>query len=366
MSKGKRHTFTIGIFGQNFKQNNLIGQALGAPDSSSDIQVYSRYEENLGYTFMASTPIGYPDKIKPMLQILRLASIHLLVIDLDLDLDSLIGEILVGIDLKNQLHRANLIVVISNITSTNEWKLAKIKKQIHTILNTTSLKESKVIELKTKQDYDNLKKLIIETGLENPQYINHEPQYAKVLIDSAFPVKGIGTVILGIVESGLVKVGQLVEIHGYEDGPKKVIIRSIQKQDRNFKTAEQGDRIGFALKGNISAKDIKRDNIIVTPGIFKSEKKIIANVYISPFYKPKGGSIKPGDDTQYHAMVDLKSSAFKFSIEKSFEPGQWNQAVLNFEKFLAHDGSGLKGIITEMNKFNNKLRIVGMFNQIMK
>ena len=90
-----------------------------------------------------------------------------------------------------------------------------------------------------------------------------------------------------------------------ENGGDAIIIKSIQKQDRNFKTAGVGDRVGLALKGNISADQISRDNLITSQGKFISENKIEAIVYINQFYKPKGGSIKPNDGIQYFGLVDL-------------------------------------------------------------
>lgn len=157
----------------------------------------------------------------------------------------------------------------------------------------------------------------------------------------------------------------MLELVGYEETGKKVIIRNIQKHDRNFKSAFEGDRVGLALKGNISPKDISRDNMLVSQGIFKQEKKIDANVYINPFYKPKGGSIKPGETIQYHAIVNLKASPMKFIEGDELSPGKKGSATIKFDKLLYHDGSGLKGIITELNKFADKLRIVGWFTQVL-
>jgi GTPase len=185
-----------------------------------------------------------------------------------------------------------------------------------------------------------------------------------VLVDHVFPVKGIGTVILGIVKQGEVHSGQMLEITGYESAVKKVIIRSIQKHDRTFKVAYEGDRVGLALKGNISPRDISRDNIIVTPGIFEQEKEIDAEVFVSQFYKPKEGKINSNDGFQYYGLIKLKLSPFKFIDGQNIIPGKSGTMKIRFDKSVVHNGEGLKGIITELNRFENKLRIVGYFKQI--
>ncbi|MGV9172058.1 MAG: hypothetical protein ACOC44_02705 [Promethearchaeia archaeon] len=48
MIKNAEQTFTVGIVGNNYEQQRLIGQDLGSPDSVSDIQVFERYDSTLG------------------------------------------------------------------------------------------------------------------------------------------------------------------------------------------------------------------------------------------------------------------------------------------------------------------------------
>ncbi len=364
MSEVKEQNFIVGIFGENSQQTKLIGQALGAPGTKSDIQFYNRLDSSSGHVFCALTPIDYPDKIRPFFQVLTISNIHLLVIDLNIGLNAVIGEILVGVDIYRQLFDTRALIIIAGISSKTEWKLAKTKKRIKEILNTTSLKGTEIIDLRTKEDYEKIKKKVIETGLilHKPEYKKNS--YAKILIDHAFPVKGIGTVILGVVKRGNINTSQMVEIVGYNGPNKKVIIRNIQKHDRDFKTAWEGDRVGLALKGNISPDDLSRDNLIVSQGVFKQEKEIKAEVYINNFYKPKKGFIKPGDGIQYNGLVELKNSPLKFIDGEELIPGKSGIATLKFDKPLVHDGTGLQGIISEFTRFDNKLRIVGHFIQL--
>ena len=365
MSEVKERNFLIGIFGENLDHRQLIGQALGAPGTKSDIAFYNRLDEDAGHVFCAMTPIDYPDKIRPFLQILKISNIHLLVIDLEVGLNASVGEILVGMDLFHQLFNTVCLVVIAGINSKTEWKLKQIEGEIKRILNSTSLKDTEIFKLILKEDYERLKQKIIDLGLKLPEPELDRAPYSKILIDHVFPVKGIGTVILGLIKRGIINTRQMFEIIGYEGPAKKVLIKSIQKHDRDFKIAYEGDRVGIALKGNISPKDISRDNIIVSQEKFKQEKEIKARVYINRFYKPKEGVIKPGDGTQYHSFVELKGSPFKFSKGEELIPGKSGIVTLNFDKSLVHDGTGLKGIIADLNRFENKLRILGYYIQLL-
>jgi len=341
MSEVVERNFIVGILGDNFDINNLIGQALGSPGTKSDILFYNRLDVSLNQVFCGLTPIDYPEKIKPLLQTLAISNIHILVIDLNVGLNASIG----------------------GINSKSEWRLPEIRKKLEAILKGTSLNDTEIFELKIKEDYKNLKKKIIDLGIKLLEKEPNSEENTKILIDHVFPVKGIGTVILGIVKQGKVQSGQMLEIVGYEAAVKKVIIRSIQKHDRTFKVAYEGDRVGLALKGNISPHDVSRDNLLVSPGVFKQELEIKAKVFINQYYAPKGGIIKPGDGVQYYGLVGLKLSPLKFIEGQELTPGKSGIVKIHFDKTVVHDAEGLKGIITELNRFNNKLRIVGYFLQ---
>lgn len=365
MSGLVEQNFIIGILGENLEYNKLIGQAFGAPGTKSDIQFYNRLDAELNQIFCALTPLDYPEKIKPFLQTLLLTNIHLLVLDLDIGLNAVAGEIIVAMDLYHKLYGAKDLVIISGINSNNQWKLLSLMNKVKKILETTSLKGTEIFELNHKEDYLTLKKKVVKIGLTSQELDKKTNGITKVLIDHAFPVKGIGTVILGIVKEGTINAGQMLELSGYNGPSKKVIVRSIQKHDRDFKTAIKGDRVGIALKGNISPEEISRDNILATQGLLKSEKEVKAEVFINQFFKPKNGKISPGDGIQYNALVDISSSPFKFKSGEEISPGNSGIVSLKFDKPLFHNSTGLKGIITDLNRFENKLRIVGYFTQIL-
>ncbi len=364
MSEQYENTFVIGIIGENFEQNNLIGQAFGAPGTKSDIQFYNRLDSKLNQVFCALAPVNYPEKIKPFLQTLELSDIHILVIDLEIGLNSVIGESLIGLDIFHQLYNSEPLIVITNITDKNSWKLVEIKEKLMKILLTTDIKNTEIFLLKTKDDYETLKKKVIEIGIEFNKIHNENSHYIKILIDHSFPVKGIGTVILGLIKKGDLNAGQMLELIGSEGPEKKLIIRSIQKHDRDFKDAYRGDRVGLSLKGNINANEISRDNLLVSQGSFKYEKEIWADTYINQFYNPKGNKISSKDGIQYTALIDLKTSPFKIVEGDEISPGKIGKIKIRFEKKMYHDQTGLKGLIFDSNKFQNKNRIIGYFKQV--
>lgn len=93
----------------------------------------------------------------------------------------------------------------------------------------------------------------------------------RIDIDRAFPVKGIGTVALGIVTSGTLKVhDELFHVSG-----KKALIRSIQSQDKDVDHADKGTRAGLALKG-IEHDDIQKGDMLCSNKLELSNKILVS------------------------------------------------------------------------------------------
>jgi len=79
-----------------------------------------------------------------------------------------------------------------------------------------------------------------------------------VPIDHHFNVKGVGTVILGLVAKGSVNRHDTLRVLPTD---RTALVRSIQKHDDDFEVAYEGDRVGFALKG-IEAEELDRGYVL--------------------------------------------------------------------------------------------------------
>lgn len=99
----------------------------------------------------------------------------------------------------------------------------------------------------------------------------------KIEIDKSFNVKGAGTVALGVVISGTVKVHDAL----YHNSGKQVTVRSIQSQDEDIKEAAVGTRVGLALKG-IDESDMQKGDILST-NVIKRVKSLELEINKSGF-----------------------------------------------------------------------------------
>ena len=87
----------------------------------------------------------------------------------------------------------------------------------------------------------------------------------RIDVDKAFPVKGIGTVVLGVVTRGTVRVHDSL----YHSSGKQASVKSIQSQDMDVQEAGYGTRVGLALKG-IEYDEIDKGDLFLPKPIKKT------------------------------------------------------------------------------------------------
>ena len=92
--------------------------------------------------------------------------------------------------------------------------------------------------------------------VEELKKINREIQTGavRIPIDNYFNVKGVGTVVLGIIKSGTIKKYDRVVI---EPPGKEAVVKGLQSQDKDIDSANAGMRVGINLKG-IEDSEIRR------------------------------------------------------------------------------------------------------------
>ncbi|VVC00537.1 Elongation factor 1-alpha [uncultured archaeon] len=112
----------------------------------------------------------------------------------------------------------------------------------------------------------------------------------EIVIDACFPVKGVGTVALGIVQQGKVAVHQKLE---FIPSGVSAEVKSIQVQDVDVKEADVGSRVGLNLK-NVEAENVGKGDFAVEEK-WESSTKIEASLSLTKFYK--------GDITQIQFFV---------------------------------------------------------------
>ena len=108
-------------------------------------------------------------------------------------------------------------------------------------------------------------------------------------VEDVFSITGRGTVATGRIESGIVKVGDNVELIGL-DSDKKTVCTGVEMFRKLLDQGQAGDNAGLLLRG-VEKAEIKRGMVIAAPGSITPHKKFKAEVYV--LKKEEGGRHTP-------------------------------------------------------------------------
>ncbi|MBP7180338.1 MAG: elongation factor Tu [Dysgonomonadaceae bacterium] len=109
-------------------------------------------------------------------------------------------------------------------------------------------------------------------------------------VEDVFSITGRGTVATGRIETGIVKVGDEVQIIGLGAEGKKSVVTGVEMFRKILDEGQAGDNVGLLLRG-IDKDEIKRGMVIAHPGKVKPHSKFKAEVYI--LKKEEGGRHTP-------------------------------------------------------------------------
>ncbi|MCT2559147.1 elongation factor Tu [Tsuneonella sp. YG55] len=108
-------------------------------------------------------------------------------------------------------------------------------------------------------------------------------------IEDVFSISGRGTVVTGRVESGVVNVGDEVEIVGIRD-TQKTTVTGVEMFRKLLDRGEAGDNIGALIRG-IGREDVERGQVLAKPGSVTPHTDFEAEVYV--LSKDEGGRHTP-------------------------------------------------------------------------
>ncbi|MBQ9752703.1 MAG: elongation factor Tu [Paludibacteraceae bacterium] len=145
-------------------------------------------------------------------------------------------------------------------------------------LNAVKEWEDKVMELMDACD----------TWIELPPRAVDKPFLMPV--EDVFSITGRGTVATGRIETGVIKVGEEVQLIGLGAEGKKSVVTGVEMFRKLLDQGEAGDNVGLLLRG-IDKDEVRRGMVITHPGVVKPHEEFKASVYI--LKKEEGGRHTP-------------------------------------------------------------------------
>ena len=297
---------------------------LGKKGTVSDVTLYNLKKGEDTVTFIE--PTRYPERLAPLFYAVSLAERAVVVVDA---LTSTLGECLVMLQCAGV---TGGVFVLRNYIP---------QEKITPLVKGTSLENYEFVE----DDPAVLKERFLSEAAQKT--VGSEGEFGTVPVDHAFGVKGVGTVVLGLVAKGTIRKHDALRVL---PGAKTVQLRSIQKHDDDFDAASTGERVGLALK-NVEVKDVDRGAVLTTDPAVKTSTKIEAQASLVKYWQTP---LKTGMVMHLgHWMQFLNCK-----VEAVTDTGDWRKptVTLALEKEIVHY-PGDQAVLTYLE--NEKLRVAG-------
>ncbi len=108
-------------------------------------------------------------------------------------------------------------------------------------------------------------------------------------IEDVFSISGRGTVVTGRIESGIIKVGEEVEIVGIRP-TQKTVVTGVEMFRKLLDQGQAGDNVGALLRGT-KREDVERGQVLAKPGTITPHTNFNCEAYI--LKKEEGGRHTP-------------------------------------------------------------------------
>ncbi len=267
---------------------------LGKKGTESDITLYNMKKGETTVTIVEASK--YPEKLQSLFYVAGFGDFIILVVD---EINASFGETVLMLDCLGK--KEGIIIPRNYIT----------KEQLSRFINGTVVEGYEIIE----ENLPLLREFIM--GKAEALVKGDDSPTGGVVVDHHFNVKGIGTVALGVVRWGQIHRHDKLRAYPTE---KIAQLRSIQRHDTDFETAEAGNRVGLALK-NIEPSDIDRGTLLSNDESVKQTTLIEGKLDLVKYWtKPveKGMTIHIGKDMQFiaGAVEDSAEEIIRVNIQK--------------------------------------------------
>jgi len=191
-----------------------------------------------------------------------------------------------------------------------------------------------------------IEKLVETMDAYIPEPVRNIDKAFLLPIEDVFSISGRGTVVTGRIESGIVKVGEEVEIIGIRDTVKSTCT-GVEMFRKLLDEGRAGDNVGVLLRGT-KRDEVERGQVLAKPGSIKPHTKFEAEVYV--LSKAEGGRHTPffnGYRPQfYFRTTDVTGTCDLPEGVEMVMPGDNIQMVINLHSPIAMD-EGLRFAIRE-------------------
>ncbi|MHB1649287.1 MAG: translation elongation factor EF-1 subunit alpha, partial [Thermoplasmataceae archaeon] len=230
---------------------------------------HRKFETDKYYFTLIDAP-GHRDFVKNMITGTSQADAAMLVVSAR-DGDGVMAQTREHAFLSRTLGVQQIIILINKMDATqppySQERYEAVKKDVEKLLGSIGYKNVPIIPISGYKGDNILKKsenlkwysgptlLQALDELKTPEKPTNKA--LRIPVQDVYSITGIGTVPVGRVETGVVKVGDKVI---FLPADKQGEVKTIEMHHENMPSAEPGDNIGFNVRG-IAKNDIKRGDV---------------------------------------------------------------------------------------------------------
>ena len=263
---------------------------------------------------------GHQKFIRNMVAGASTVHIGLLVIAAD---DGIMPQTIEHLHILNSLLISKGITVITKIDLVDDDWLDLIVSEIKKLEQDTIFQDRPILMVDSisGKGIDELKEVINKEV--KTISIENKSEYYKMHVDRIFSKKGYGTVVTGTVKSGVLKVGNSVEVL-----PDRLIaqVRGIQTHGGSVQEVKTGDRAALNLT-KVDKAILKRGTTLSSPGMMDVTNKLLAYLSMSPH---TSWTIKKNQRVRIHIGTAEIFARVKF-FGKEMSESQTGNVILHFE-----------------------------------
>ncbi|RME83903.1 MAG: selenocysteine-specific translation elongation factor [Planctomycetota bacterium] len=230
--------------------------------------------------------------------------------------DSVMPQTKEHLDIMTLLGISKGLVALTKIDLVDQDIVELAKEEIRELTENTFLSEAPIFPLSTVtgEGVEEFRQALFEAIQSCPPRSALGP--FRMPIQRVFAAKGHGTVVTGVPMSGMVKLGDMLEIqpHGFSGK-----VRKIQAYKEEIEVAHFGHSTALNLS-DIDYKQVSRGDVVCEKGYFAPSKIVEAKFHYLPhFQKP----LKSYREIKFH--VGTKEGFGKILImgKKEILPGEW-------------------------------------------
>ena len=179
-----------------------------------------------------------------------------------------------------------------------------------------------------------------------PEPLRETDKPFMMAIEDVFSITGRGTVVTGRIETGVVHVGEGVEIIGLRE-LQKTTVTGVEMFRKLLDEGQAGDNVGLLLRG-IGKEDVERGQVVAVPGSITPHTEFDGQVYV--LTKEEGGRHNPFFDGYrpqfYFRTTDVTGSVSLPEGTEMVMPGDNTEMKVELGKPIAMD-EGLRFAIRE-------------------